>query len=45
MLKFRAWMLLVVVLLSSVVGCASTDSDRSTRDSGHAAGVEHGSCH
>jgi hypothetical protein len=50
MLRNSAWMLVltVIVLMAGVVGCASTESNRSTRDSGYASGVDsasHGSCH
>ena len=50
-MKFRAWTLfcVVIVLLAGVVGCASTESNRTTRDSGYASGADsassHGSCH
>ncbi len=47
MLRNSAWMLIlaVVVALSGVFGCASTESSRSTRDSGYASGVNSASSH
>jgi len=52
MLRHSARMLIlaVVVLMASVIGCASDESSRSTRsDSPYASGVadsaSHGSCH
>jgi hypothetical protein len=50
MWKFRAGMLFVaVIVLGGVVGCASTESSRSTGDSAYASGAasatSHGSCH
>lgn len=52
MLRTSAWMLVlaVVVLLASVVGCASDEgSSSSRRDSPYASGTadsaSHGSCH
>jgi hypothetical protein len=45
----RMLILAVIVLLAGVVGCASTGSSGSPRDSSYASGAEsgagHGSCH
>jgi hypothetical protein len=51
MLQFRAWMLYaaVVVLLAGFIGCASTESSRSSRNSAYGTSEEsppaRGSCH
>lgn len=46
MLKFRAWMLfVVVVLLAGVVGCATTETRRTDSDSVSDSPPAHASCH